>query len=102
MSCDPTFLQYLDAAVGVVMMLSAADNIRRMNHKTRESVRWAFIMLAVGGFLLAAGPFFDELAPSLEVVVAHVGVVALLLADRRRPSDCPRVDECSFQKRAAS
>ncbi len=99
MPCDPTVLQFVDAIVGAVICLSAVDHIRRMNKKTREVIRWAFILLAVGGFVLILGPMYRDESPNVEDLVAHVGLAALLLTDRRRPTDCPHVDECEWIQR---
>ena len=99
MICDPLLLHWGDALVGVVICLSALDHLRRMNRKTREVIRWAFVALAVGAFLLAVSPLFRESGPHVEDLVAHVGIAALLLSDRRRPTDCAAVDDCDWQRR---
>lgn len=99
MICDPEFLLLADALVGGIICLSALDHLRRMNRKTRESIRWAFISLAVGAFLLAVSPLFRDSGPHVEDLVAHVGIAALLLTDRRRPTDCALVDDCDAQQR---
>ena len=99
MSPGALTLQVFDAALGLVIVWSSLDHLRRMNRKTHWKVRWAFITLAIGGFLLFIGPFFGYPATSEERVIVHVGIVLFLLTDRRRPSDCPEIDDCDRQRR---
>ena len=89
----------VDALLGGVISLSAAEHIRRMNSRTRHSIRAAFVLLCVGGFALATEHLFAGCAPGWQEVAAHAGIAALLLTDRRRPTDCPHVDDCDWQRR---
>ena len=90
---------FLDAIFSAIICWQAVAHVGRMNHKTRHSIRVAFLVLAASSFVIAVMPDWIGHDSDLADVVAHASMAALLLFDRRRPTDCPHVDDCDWQRR---
>lgn len=99
MDMAQTMMGAADALACALITWQAVVHLGRMNHKTRMPIRLSFLVLAVGAFATAAAAIMAQAHVDIADLVAHAGVAALLVTDRRRPTDCPHVDDCEWQRR---
>lgn len=79
------WLEWLDAGLGVSMLIRLLCILDHMGRHTCHVVRLASVSMAAAALAIAVGPMYTTAAPEWPAVLLHAALAIWLWVDRRQP-----------------